>query len=207
MRLLLSQALKDNPYIKLAVLTGCLRIAKESIFTGLNHLKTYSILDYGFEEFFGFTESEVDRLLADTGFTEYKEKVRQWYDGYRFGDMDIYCPWDVLNYVLDLQHKAGIEPKNYWANTSSNDIIRKYLETNINPQQDFETLLSGKCIKKSISDDVTYNNLLTDEDNFWSVLLMTGYLTAVPKEEIDESNDSGDDGIYLRLVNKELLNN
>ncbi len=204
MRLLLSQALKDNPYIKLAVLTGCLRIAKESIFTGLNHLKTYSILDYGFEEFFGFTESEVDRLLADTGFTEYKEKVRQWYDGYRFGDMDIYCPWDVLNYVLDLQHKAGIEPKNYWANTSSNDIIRKYLETNINPQQDFETLLSGKCIKKSISDDVTYNNLLTDEDNFWSVLLMTGYLTAVPKEEIDESNDSGDDGIYLRLVNKEI---
>ena len=204
MRSLYNKSLKDNPYIKLAVLTGCLRIAKESIFTGLNHLKNYSILDYGFEEFFGFTESEVDRLLADTGFTEYKEKVRQWYDGYRFGDTDIYCPWDVLNYVSDLQHKAGLEPKNYWANTSSNDIIRKYLETNINPQQDFETLLSGKCIKKTISDDITYSELFTAEDNFWSVLLMTGYLTAVPKEETDGNDDSGDDGIYLRLVNKEI---
>ena len=204
MRSLYNKSLKDNPYIKLAVLTGCLRIAKESIFTGLNHLKNYSILDYGFEEFFGFTESEVDRLLADTGFTEYKEKVRQWYDGYRFGDTDIYCPWDVLNYILDLQHKAGLEPKNYWANTSSNDIIRKYLETNINPQQDFETLLSGKCIKKTISDDITYSELFTAEDNFWSVLLMTGYLTAVPKEETDGNDDSGDDGIYLRLVNKEI---
>ena len=123
MRSMYNKALKDNPYIKFAVLTGCLRIAKESIFTGLNNPKIYSILDYGFQEYFGFTDSEIDLLLADTGFTEYKEKIKRWYDGYRFGDTDIYCPWDVLNYVSDLQQKAGIEPKNYWANTSRKSMM------------------------------------------------------------------------------------
>lgn len=205
MRSIYNKALKDNTYIKFAVLTGCLRIAKESIFTGLNNLKVYSILDYGFEEFFGFTDSEIDRLLADTGFTEYKEKIRQWYDGYRFGDTDIYCPWDVLNYVSDLQQKAGIEPKNYWANTSSNDIIRQYLESDINPRSDFEALLNGRWIKKTIADDITYNNLLGSEENFWSVLLMTGYLTVVPENEIDADDDpSNTGGVYLRLVNNEI---
>ncbi len=204
MRLMLSQALKDNVYIKFAVLTGCLRIAKESIFTGLNNPKIYSILDYGFEEFFGFTDSEIDRLLADTGFTEYKEKIRQWYDGYRFGDTEIYCPWDVLNYVSDLQHKAGLEPKNYWANTSGNDIIRQYLESGINPQSDFETLLAGGCIRKTIAEDVTYRDLLSSEENFWSVLLMTGYLTVVPEKEVKDDNTPNDNGLYLRLVNNEI---
>ena len=206
MGILLSQALKDNPYIKFAVLTGCLRIAKESIFTGLNNPKIYSILDYGFEEFFGFTDREIDRLLADTGFTEYKEKIKQWYDGYRFGDTDIYCPWDVLNYVSDLQQKAGIEPKNYWANTSSNDVIRQYLEIDdVSPHSDFETLLAGKCIKKTIAEDITYDNLLSSEENFWSVLLMTGYLTVVPENEVDAENVSNDmEGVYLRLVNNEI---
>ena len=206
MSVMLSKALKDNPYIKFAVLTGCLRIAKESIFTGLNNPKIYSILDYGFEEFFGFTDSEIDCLLADTGFTGYKEKIKQWYDGYHFGDTDIYCPWDVLNYVSDLQQKAGIEPKNYWANTSGNDVIRQYLESdNVNPHSDFETLLAGKCIRKTIAEDITYDNLLSREENFWSVLLMTGYLTVVPKDEVEAENVSNDtEGVYLRLVNNEI---
>ncbi len=206
MRSMYNKALKDNPYIKFAVLTGCLRIAKESIFTGLNNPKIYSILDYGFQEYFGFTDREIDRLLADTGFTEYKEKIKRWYDGYRFGDTDIYCPWDVLNYVSDLQQKAGIEPKNYWANTSSNDVIRQYLEIDdVSPHSDFETLLAGKCIKKTIAEDITYDNLLSSEENFWSVLLMTGYLTVVPENEVDAENVSNDmEGVYLRLVNNEI---
>lgn len=206
MSVMLSKALKDNPYIKFAVLTGCLRIAKESIFTGLNNPKSYSILDYGFQEYFGFTDSEIDRLLADTGFTEYKEKIKQWYDGYHFGDTDIYCPWDVLNYVSDLQQKTGIEPKNYWANTSGNDVIRQYLEIDdVSPHSDFETLLAGKCIKKTIAEDITYDNLLSSEENFWSVLLMTGYLTVVPENEVDAESVSNDmEGVYLRLVNNEI---
>ena len=206
MRSMYNKVLKDNPYIKFAVLTGCLRIAKESIFTGLNNPKIYSILDYGFQEYFGFTDREIDRLLADTGFTEYKEKIKRWYDGYRFGDTDIYCPWDVLNYVSDLQQKAGIEPKNYWANTSGNDVIRQYLEIDdVSPHSDFETLLAGKCIKKTIAEDITYDNLLSSEENFWSVLLMTGYLTVVPENEVDAENVSNDtEGVYLRLVNNEI---
>ena len=120
-------------------------------------------------------------LLADTGFTEYKEKIKQWYDGYRFGDTDIYCPWDVLNYVSDLQQKAGVEPKDYWANTSGNDILKQFLNSKFNPRSDFEALLNGKCIKKRIVENITYNDLISSEDNLWSVLLMTGYLTVVPE--------------------------
>ena len=206
MSILLSQALKDNPYIEFAVLTGCLRIAKESIFTGLNNPKIYSILDYGFEEFFGFTDSEIYRLLADTGFTEYKEKIKLWYDGYHFGDTEIYCPWDVLNYISDLQQKAGIEPKNYWANTSGNDIIKQFLRSKFNPQSDFEALLNGRCIKKTILENITYDDLISSEDNLWSVLLMTGYLTVVPEDEVDAEEVSSDNinGIYLKLVNNEI---
>jgi len=206
MSILLGQALKDNPYIKFAVLTGCLRIAKESIFTGLNNPKIYSILDYGFQEYFGFTDSEIDRLLADTGFTEYKEKIKQWYDGYRFGDTDIYCPWDVLNYISDLQQKAGIDPKNYWANTSGNDVIRQYLEIDdVSPHSDFETLLAGRCIRKTIAEDITYSDLLSSEENLWSVLLMTGYLTVVPESKVNAEDVSSDKvGVYLKLVNNEI---
>ena len=205
MRSMYNKALKDNPYIKFAVLTGCLRIAKESIFTGLNNPKIYSILDYGFQEYFGFTDSEIDRLLSDTGFTEYKAKIKQWYDGYHFGDMDIYCPWDVQNYVSDLQQKAGIEPKNYWANTSGNEIIKQFLESDFNPQPDFEALLNGRCIKKDIAEDITYSDLLSSEENLWSVLLMTGYLTVVPESEVNAEDVSSDKvGVYLKLVNNEI---
>ena len=205
-RSMYNKALKDNPYIKFAVLTGCLRIAKESIFTGLNNPKIYSILDYGYQEYFGFTDSEIDRLLADTGFTEYKEKIKEWYDGYRFGDTEIYCPWDVLNYVSDLQQKAGVEPKDYWANTSGNDILKQFLNSKFNPRSDFEALLNGRCIKKRIVENITYNDLITSEDNLWSVLLMTGYLTVVPEDEVPAEDTSSNDinGVYLRLVNNEI---
>jgi len=206
MRSMYNKSLKDNPYIKFAVLTGCLRIAKESIFTGLNNPKIYSILDYGFQEYFGFTDREIDRLLADTGFAEYKEKIKQWYDGYRFGDTDIYCPWDVLNYISDLQQKAGVEPKDYWANTSGNDILKQFLNSKFNPRSDFEALLNGKCIKKRIVENITYNDLISSEDNLWSVLLMTGYLTVVPEDEVPAEDISSNDinGVYLRLVNNEI---
>ena len=206
MSVMLSKAPKDNPYIKFAVLTGCLRIAKESIFTGLNNPKIYSILDYGYQEYFGFTDSEIDRLLADTGFTEYKKKIKEWYDGYRFGDTEIYCPWDVLNYVSDLQQKAGVEPKDYWANTSGNDILKQFLNSKFNPRSDFEALLNGRYIKKRIVENITYNDLITSEDNLWSVLLMTGYLTVVPEDEAPADDISNNDinGVYLRLVNNEI---
>lgn len=147
-RYMLSKALKDNRYLKFAVMTGCLRIAKESIFTGLNNLKINSMMDTEYDECFGFTDEEINKLLADTELTDYKGKIKEWYDGYRFGDSEVYCPWDVLNYISDLQKKPGKAPKNYWANTSGNDIIKKYLDTGMNPIADFETLLRGECIKK-----------------------------------------------------------
>ena len=119
--------------------------------------------------------------------------------------MDIYCPWDVLNYVSDLQQKAGIEPKNYWANTSGNEIIKQFLESDFNPQPDFEALLNGRCIKKDIAEDITYSDLLSSEENLWSVLLMTGYLTVVPESEVNAEDVSSDKvGVYLKLVNNEI---
>ena len=209
MRLILSKALKDNSYLKFAVLTGCLRIAKESIFTGLNNLKINSIMDNEYDECFGFTDEEINQLLADTELMEYKGKIRQWYDGYHFGNNEVYCPWNVLNYVSDLQRKPGVAPKNYWVNTSGNDIIRKYLDTGMNPNEDFETLLKGGTICKTIYEDVTYENLVSTEENFWSVLYMTGYLTAVPDKEfvhtLDRDDDYvEDDKITLKLVNQEI---
>ncbi|MBQ8133855.1 MAG: AAA family ATPase [Clostridia bacterium] len=180
---MLSKALKDNPYLKLAVMTGCRRIAKESIFTGLNNLYVNTISDIRFDECFGFTEPEVDQLLADTGLTTYKPIIKDWYNGYRFGSKDIYCPWDVLNYVSDLQGTAGLAPKNYWSNTSSNDIIRQYLESNLNLNAQIEALLRGESITTELSDDVTYHELTNSAVNFWSILYATGYLTIVPDDK------------------------
>ncbi|MBQ8135373.1 MAG: AAA family ATPase [Clostridia bacterium] len=208
MRYMLSKALKDNRYLKFAVMTGCLRIAEESIFTGLNNLKINSMMDTEYDECFGFTDEEINKLLADTELTAYKGKIKEWYDGYRFGDSEVYCPWDVLNYISDLQKKPGKAPQNYWANTSGNDIIKKYLDTGMNPVADFETLLRGECIKKVVYEDITYENLVSSEENFWSVLYMTGYLTTEPKEfintlEVDDSTID-DDRISLKLVNNEV---
>lgn len=211
MRTLLSQALKDNPYIKTAVLTGCLRIAEESIFTGLNNPSIRTIIDMDYDECFGFTQDEMDKLLTDTGLLEHRSDFKEWYDGYLFGKTEVYCPWDVLNYVNDLQHDPDALPANYWANTSGNDVIKRFLEGNFNVTADFETLLKGGCIEKKINPNITYGNLTQDETNLWSVLYMTGYLT-IPSESIPRkekgtgkiSKGKFEDPFNLKLPNKEI---
>ena len=208
-RYVLSKALKDNPYLKLAALTGCLRIAKESIFTGLNNLYVDTISGNKYNEFFGFTEKEVDKLLSDTELTPYKFILKDWYDGYRFGQKEVYCPWDVLNYVSELQDTPGIAPKDYWSNTSSNDIIRQYLESNLSLNEQMETLIRGESIEVELNDSVTYRDLTSTEANFWSVLYSTGYLTTVEEkpENILETYNSDKPYIKtyrLKLVNKEI---
>lgn len=195
---LLGTALKGNSYLKFAVLTGCLRIAKESIFTGLNNLYVDSISDDRFDEYFGFTDSEINKLLEDTGLTGSKEVIKEWYDGYHFGKADVYCPWDVVNYVSQLQYNPESKPKNYWANTSSNDIIRQFLKkssTKINEQ--FSILLQGGTVKTQINENLTYEDLTDTEYNFWSVLYLTGYLTPVC---VDSENNEAE----LKIPNKEV---
>ena len=209
MKLTLSKALKDNPYLKFAALTGCLRIAKESIFTGLNNLYVDTISGNKYNEFFGFTESEVDKLLSDTELTPYKFIVKDWYDGYRFGQKEIYCPWDVLNYISELQDTPGIAPKDYWSNTSSNDIIRQYLESNLSLNEQMEMLIRGESIEVELNDSVTYRDLTSTEANFWSVLYATGYLTTVEEKSENILETYSSDMPYiktyrLKLVNKEI---
>ena len=209
MRYMLSKALKDNPYLKFAALTGCLRIAKESIFTELNNLYVDTISGNKYNEFFGFTETEVDKLLSDTELTPYKFIVKDWYDGYRFGQKEIYCPWDVLNYVSELQDTPGIAPKDYWSNTSSNDIIRQYLESNLSLNEQMEILIRGESIEVELNDSVTYRDLTSTEANFWSVLYSTGYLTTVEEKpenilETYRSDTSYIKTYRLKLVNKEI---
>ena len=208
-RYILSKALKDNPYLKFAALTGCLRIAKESIFTGLNNLYVDTISGNKYNEFFGFTEKEVDKLLSDTELTPYKFIVKDWYDGYRFGQKEIYCPWDVLNYVSELQDTPGIAPRDYWSNTSSNDIIRQYLESNLSLNEQMETLIRGESIEVELNDSVTYRDLTSTEANFWSVLYSTGYLTTVEEKPENILETYSSDASYiqtyrLKLVNKEI---
>ena len=208
-RYILSKALKDNPYLKFAALTGCLRIAKESIFTGLNNLYVDTISGNKYNEFFGFTEKEVDKLLSDTELTPYKFIVKDWYDGYRFGQKEIYCPWDVLNYVSELQDTPGIAPKDYWSNTSSNDIIRQYLESNLSLNEQMEILIRGESIEVELNDSVTYRDLTSTEANFWSVLYSTGYLTTVEEKPENILETYSSDASYiqtyrLKLVNKEI---
>ena len=180
MSVMLSKALKDNPYIKCAVLTGCLRIAEESIFTGLNNPAINTIVETGYDECFGFTNEDMKKLLTDTGLIDKMPVFKEWYDGYIFGNREVYCPWDVLNYVDALQTDPNQPPMNYWANTSGNDIIKRFLESNIDVNKDFETLLSGGYIEKRINPNITYSDLTDDDVNLWSVLYMTGYLTIVP---------------------------
>lgn len=179
------QTVKDNTSLKLAVVTGCLRIAKESIFTGTNNFVSDTINDTRLNEYFGFTQAEVDRLLEDAGLSEHGEKLRDWYDGYHFGEYDVYCPWDVMNHVKDLLLNPSMEPKNYWENTSDNSIIRMFLErTDFDIHDKFETLLSGGYIKETVTDQLTYDMLTSSEENLWSLLYLTGYLTRMRKEEL-----------------------
>ena len=180
----LMQALKDNDALRFAVVTGCLRIAKESIFTGTNNFVSDTISSSHLNEYFGFTQTDVDQLLKDADCQEHAAAIKNWYDGYHFGDLDVYCPWDVMNYLRDLQRNPKAKPASYWKNTSDNSIIRSFIDyrgTKIS--QKLETLLSGGYILQKVEEDLTYDYLHSSEENLWSILYLTGYLTRVREED------------------------
>ena len=201
-RNLFENALKTNSSLKFAVLTGCLRIAKESIFTGLNNFKVYSITDKSFDETFGFTDAEVRELLRYYGQEKHYETVKEWYDGYRFGNVDVYCPWDVINFCSDHLADPGLEPKNYWANTSGNSVISHFIDSVGKPQKltrmELEQLVNGGIVQKEINSELTYKELYSSIDNLWSTLFMTGYLTQRGKPSGNRYN--------LVIPNREIRN-
>ena len=206
-RNMLGAALKTNPSLQFGILTGCLRIAKESIFTGLNNFKSYGISDVRFSDKFGFTPQEVDALLADTNFSDKKTVMREWYDGYRFGlGQEIYCPWDILQYVDDLQDNPKASPKAYWSNTSGNSIVRKFIgRTDLNIGNKFETLINGGCVEAKIVENLTYDSLHSSEDNLWSLLYLTGYLTKASEEQLFNCGMvSDEEKTFLVIPNKEV---
>lgn len=201
-RNLFENALKTNSSLKFAVLTGCLRIAKESIFTGLNNFKVYSITDKSFDETFGFTDAEVRELLWYYGQEKYYETVKEWYDGYRFGNVDVYCPWDVINFCSDHLADPGLEPRNYWANTSGNSVISHFIDSVGKPQKltrmELEQLVNGGIVQKEINSELTYKELYSSIDNLWSTLFMTGYLT--------QRGESSGNRYNLVIPNREIRN-
>jgi len=201
-RNLFENALKTNNSLKFAVLTGCLRIAKESIFTGLNNFKVYSITDKSFDETFGFTDAEVKELLRYYGQEKYYETVKEWYDGYRFGNVAVYCPWDVINFCSDHLADPGLEPKNYWANTSGNSVISHFIDSVGKPQKltrmELEQLVNGGIVQKEINSELTYKELYSSIDNLWSTLFMTGYLT--------QRGESSGNRYNLVIPNREIRN-
>ncbi len=202
---ILSAALKDNTALKFAILTGCLKITKESIFTGTNNFTTDTISDRRYNEYFGFTHKEVEKLLQDAEMENKLELVQQWYDGYHFGDMDIYCPWDVLNYVKKVLEQGLEKPENFWEHTSDNAVIEQFLEkTDFDVTEKFETLLSGNYIKETISENLTYNFLASSEENLWSLLYMTGYLTKVKPEDMEKDDKLEEGQTALRIPNAEV---
>ena len=196
--------LKDNDYLKFSVITGCLRIAKESIFTGLNNVYCNTVTSIAYDEYFGFTGKEVAKTFLSLGFENKLESVKEWYDGYHFGNKDIYCPWDTINYLNDLFHDGEAKPRNYWANTSGNDIIESFIAGGRKSMfDDLDTLLSGGIITKKIDENITYDYLHSTDNNIWSILLMTGYLTTT-----DEDNGYllSDGEVNLKIPNKEIMN-
>ena len=201
-RNMFGNVLKTNNSLAFAVLTGCLRIAKESIFTGLNNFKVYSITDEEFDETFGFTGEEVQEMLAYYGLSSCFDKVKEWYDGYCFGNTDVYCPWDVVNYCSDHQNRPNAEMKNYWMNTSGNEVISHFIDSINDPhmltKSELELLVSGETVVKRVDEMITYKELYSNIDNLWSTLFMTGYLTQRGKEM---------DGRYhLAIPNREICN-
>jgi len=183
-RILFGNAFKTNDSLKFAVLTGCLRISKESIFTGLNNFKVYTVRDVRYKEYFGFTDAEVRQMLEYYGFSGQYDSVKEWYDGYMFGNLGIYCPWDVINYCGDLRDGSVTEPQNYWVNTSSNDIIRRFLsKADAAARDEIELLINGGHVKKMVHQELTYRDLDSDIDNLWSILFTTGYLTQDGEDE------------------------
>lgn len=183
-RSLFGEALKTNEFLQFAVLTGCLRVSKESIFTGLNNFKIFSITDSRFDEQFGFTEDEVEKMLKDYQLETHLASMKEWYDGYRFGDADIYCPWDVINRVDDLCDTPEAKPKCYWINSSGNALVKRFVSiANRTTQDEIERLITGEPIEKSLRLDLTYDEIDKSIDNIWSVLFTTGYLTQVGMTE------------------------
>ena len=186
-RNLLEQALKTNNSLKFAVMTGCMRISKESIFTGLNNLKVLSITDERYDEYFGFTDTEVKEMLKYYETEDHYEEIKNWYDGYQFGGVEVYCPWDVLNYCDKLKDHADSFPENYWINTSSNDAVKKFIQMsdNLKTKREIETLLAGGEIIKEIHQELIYPEMYQSLENVWSLLFMTGYLTQRGSGRVD----------------------
>ena len=183
-RSMFGQALKTNDFLQFAVLTGCLRVSKESIFTGLNNFKVLSITDSRFDEHFGFTDAEVKRLLDDYNLTAHYGETKEWYDGYRFGSVDVYCPWDVINHVDRLCAEPNAEPQAYWINTSGNELVKRFVDkADKTTQGEIERLIAGEAIEKAVRLELTYNEIDNSIDNLWSVLFTTGYLTQTGKVE------------------------
>ena len=184
---LMSTALKDNDALRFAVITGCLRIAKESIFTGTNNFVSDTISSSHLNEYFGFTQADVDQILKDANCLEHAADIKNWYDGYHFGDLDVYCPWDVMNYLRDLQRNPKAKPASYWKNTSDNSIIRSFIDyAGRSISRKLETLLSGGYILQRIEENLTYDYLHSSEENLWSILYLTGYLTQVREEDLPD---------------------
>ena len=182
---MMSTALKDNDTLRFAVITGCLRIAKESIFTGTNNFVSDTISSSHLNESFGFTQADIDQILKDADCLEHAADIKNWYDGYHFGDLDVYCPWDVMNYLRDLQRNPKAKPASYWKNTSDNSIIRSFIDyRGAKISQKLETLLSGGYILQKVEEDLTYDYLHSSEENLWSILYLTGYLTRVREEDL-----------------------
>ena len=190
-RNMFGSALKTNASLYFAVLTGCLRIAKESIFTGLNNFYVISITDVEFNEYFGFTDKEVQDILSDYELQDHYDAVKEWYDGYRFGNSEIYCPWDVLTYCKKLRADPNAIPENYWLNTSGNNMVRRFIDkADGKTRNDIERLIAGEEIRKEVHQELTYSELDSTIENLWSVLFTTGYLTSRGRAE----------GEQLRLV-------
>ena len=195
---MMGTALKDNEFLEFSVITGCLRIAKESIFIGTNNFASYSVLDADFSEYFGFSEEEVEKMLLAADRQDKADLIKEWYDGYIFGDSFLYCPWDVMNYMSALKKRENAKPKNYWKNTSHNGILLTFVKrTDFKVRGKFEILMNGGTITQTISDELTYDTLHSSEDNLWSVILMTGYLTKA---------DAGEEGetVRLKIPNREI---
>lgn len=198
MKTMMSTSLKDNSHLQFAVVTGCLKIAKESIFTGTNNFISDTIIATHLNEYFGFTDQEVKDILKDIGLQEHFKEIKEWYDGYNFGEFEVYCPWDVMNYLRDLQNDLNARPVSYWKNTSDNAIIRSFIDyTGAAIRKKLEVLIAGGNICQKIEEDLTYDYLHSSEDNLWSILYLTGYLTKVGERDKDGQ-------IELRIPNKEV---
>ena len=196
---LFGMALKTNESLQFAVLTGCLRITKESIFTGLNNFKVMSILDARFDEQFGFTDNEVKKILDDYDLASHFEETKEWYDGYHFGKADIYCPWDVINYVDQLKYDKTAEPQDFWSNSSGNAIVRRFIDmADVSTKTEIERLIAGESIEKDVAPELTYDEIYKSIENLWSVLFTTGYLT---------HNGRTESGKYCLVIpNREIRN-